>query len=697
MNNEERGACKTCASHRVLRHLLVQCESPIVQPPNIHVENGQALLALETGRFYYWGIKETVEINDGINDHFEYCWKEVKCGEGSPIAYRQSQIFFQDNFDGNQTVRGPPISTEEGGKKAQPKRGDYLIDNVNHSLWLMNVENEWVLQTQEFGTIDSTQETLTIEKTSSIPMFNNNTNRFEVSYYITICNHQTVTSDSFDVTDDAREKAQEAGLGPEIMIEFLLPSSDSSFINADFAGLGSYQNKTNVLVPGKTIAANSCQTIRYVVSGTTWQTTSSTATMQNTATLTLNERSINTTVAATSNTEIPTSAYPGHVSFSMRFGQQIDESLTRTRTSVKTVVCNIGPTPVTITAIQQNIFDALHSDSFSIATTPVAQWNAGSGALPTLNVEFDGYNNIYLLNSPFCLTSGRSFQIDFDVSLSILALHQMQNRIQAKADVFYLDVWNVGHVCCAPDIFCYNPTVGAGVLNPVSETLFDAHVEDQTIHHVINDAGSGVSDLWSASKMVEQLATKCALSHVHNASDITNGLINDARIGASSVIQHVGSLSHQALAGAGTKTHAELDLHVADLAIHRQINDAGNTATDLWSASQIVAQLLTKSATDHVHAAAQITSGTFADARVAASNVVQHNSALSHNLLTGAGSKTHEELDAHVVDLSIHRQIYGLHQKYRRYYRPKRHCLMCMLHLKLHQEPLPMPELLRRA
>lgn len=40
----------------------------------------------------------------------------------------------------------------------------------------------------------------------------------------------------------------------------------------------------------------------------------------------------------------------------------------------------------------------------------------------------------------------------------------------------------------------------------------------------------------------------------------------------------------------------------------------------------------------HIHAAGDITSGTFADARIAASNVVQHNGALTHAGLNGGGS-----------------------------------------------------------
>ena len=96
-----------------------------------------------------------------------------------------------------------------------------------------------------------------------------------------------------------------------------------------------------------------------------------------------------------------------------------------------------------------------------------------------------------------------------------------------------------------------------------------------------------------------------------------------------------GAISHADLDDIGSNTHAVLDTHVADGGKHREINDAGTGATELWSASQIDSEfdavdaaLAGKSDTGHSHAASDIVSGTLTDARVAASNVTQHALAL---------------------------------------------------------------------
>ena len=56
----------------------------------------------------------------------------------------------------------------------------------------------------------------------------------------------------------------------------------------------------------------------------------------------------------------------------------------------------------------------------------------------------------------------------------------------------------------------------------------------------------------------------------------------------------------------------------------QHINDAGATVTDIWSGSKITTELAGKADSSHTHDAADVTSGTFADARIAASNVTQH-------------------------------------------------------------------------
>ena len=59
--------------------------------------------------------------------------------------------------------------------------------------------------------------------------------------------------------------------------------------------------------------------------------------------------------------------------------------------------------------------------------------------------------------------------------------------------------------------------------------------------------------------------------------------------------------------------------------------------------SGIQAQINAKAASSHNHSASSITSGTFANGRIAASNVTQHNTALDHGLILGLGDDDHTQ------------------------------------------------------
>jgi len=79
-----------------------------------------------------------------------------------------------------------------------------------------------------------------------------------------------------------------------------------------------------------------------------------------------------------------------------------------------------------------------------------------------------------------------------------------------------------------------------------------------------------------------------------------------------------GSSNVIAYGGGATAGHVHLHSALTDdePEKHRLINDAGTSATELWSSSKINTELGGKAASSHVHAATDITSGTLAMARV---------------------------------------------------------------------------------
>jgi hypothetical protein len=104
----------------------------------------------------------------------------------------------------------------------------------------------------------------------------------------------------------------------------------------------------------------------------------------------------------------------------------------------------------------------------------------------------------------------------------------------------------------------------------------------------------------------------------------------------------ISSAAHNDLGGKEGTGPEFIHLNAAELAaIAAHLVDTANphavTAAQVGALTQAAADLL-YAALAHAHAAGDITSGTFADARIAASNVTQHNGALTHAGLNGGGS-----------------------------------------------------------
>lgn len=168
------------------------------------------------------------------------------------------------------------------------------------------------------------------------------------------------------------------------------------------------------------------------------------------------------------------------------------------------------------------------------------------------------------------------------------------------------------------------------------------------------DAATGTTKKTLLSSIATYLQTAlastfAALSHTHAASDITSGTLADARVAESNVTQHEAALSI-------TESQISDLSHEDEDAIHVSLSDeiapitgkstpvdadvfliedsAASNAKKSLSWANLKATLKTYfdtlyAAVSHAHATSDITSGTFADARIAQSNVTQHQAALS--------------------------------------------------------------------
>lgn len=100
---------------------------------------------------------------------------------------------------------------------------------------------------------------------------------------------------------------------------------------------------------------------------------------------------------------------------------------------------------------------------------------------------------------------------------------------------------------------------------------------------VIDDLDTRLTNARTPASHV--IATNVGLGANHMISGAAVGWVLRASGATTANFQQ---LAHSDLADAGTNTHAQIDAHIGDATKHRQINDAGTSNTDLFSAAKIL-------------------------------------------------------------------------------------------------------------
>ena len=823
MSNNPR-SCKVCTPTKSGKAspppLIVQCASPIINPPSCAIEPNQVVLAIESGRFYYWGKKLIDDDHDGHPDRCEHCWLEVKCNEPNPISFRQSQIFFRDYSEEPEPTAAMPrkvVQTRDtplpfavikpyigpNAGRVQPKIGDYIIDQRENVWYLMDETGTWINQGILFSGLadanEATQQQLqdhiddtTIHHqindsgTSNMDLWSAQKIRDELNDVIAtgMAPHFHDASDVNSGTfADARIAQSNVTQYNSALVHQTLSGAGTNThaqIDAHIADATKHRS-INDLSLGATdlwsaqklsteFAGKSSVGHTHAASDITSGTLANARIAQSNVTQ-YNSALVHQTLSgAGSNTHAQIDMHIGDATIHHQINDMGTASTDLWSASkISSALVGKSDTGHTHTASQISDFASATDNRIDLqkgVATGLATLDA-NGKIPNSQLQLDSvvYTGTWnaLTNSPtltssvgskghyYVVSSAGTTLIDgitdwqvgdwiifngvvweksdhTDQVTSVAGKQGAVTLVASDVTDFQTAVSNnaavaastahssntsnphnttkaqvgLGNVANTKNNFsaivaptanedttsgysvgsvwintatgrnytCVDATSGSAIwrqgienhndltnIGTNTHVQIDTHIADATIHRSINDAGTSTTELWSASKINAQLATKSATGHTHAAADVTSGTFSDARIAQSNVTQHNSALVHQTLSGAGTNTHAEIDSHIADATQHRQINDSGTGTTELWSASKLNTEFATKSNIGHTHDATDVVSGTFANAQIAESNVTQWNASLVHQTLSGAGTNTHAQIDTHIADATKHRQI----------------------------------------